>query len=416
MDQRTIAYECLCAVMIRKEYSNLTLRHALRQVEGRKRPYITQLFYGTLENYRCVRYQWEDLVAKQPKDSICVLMDMAVYELLWMHTKPYALINETIKLAKGRFASASGMINALLRKVEQRGKRDLPKDGDEALSIQTSHPLWLIRMWNAQYGKAVCEQICKADMLPRKGCGRVNTLKTSRAELLKRDPRFSCGSIGNDSITYDQGNLADTMWYQNGWITIQDKASQLVAPFLDPQPLERILDVCSAPGTKATHMAQLMNNQGEILCGDIHPHRVALIEEGAKRMGITCIKAKCMDATRLSDLKEGSFDRVLCDVPCSGYGTLSRKSDIKYHMQSSDMDTLIPLQASILARSCQMVKPNGYLVYSTCTLNKKENEKQIASFLKAQEQFILVKEQTIFPFAYGSDGFYMAKLKRISSK
>ena len=122
-------------------------------------------------------------------------------------------------------------------------------------------------------------------------------------------------------------------------------------------------------------MAQLMNNQGFILCGDLHPHRVKLILEGAKRLGITCIEARCMDASVLEDLPPMSFDRVLCDVPCSGYGTLSRKSDIKYRMQSTDMDTLIPLQAAILERSAQMLKVGGVLVYSTCTLNKKENEK-----------------------------------------
>ena len=154
-----------------------------------------------------------------------------------------------------------------------------------------------------------------------------------------------------------------------------------------------------------------MQDEGEILCGDIHEHRVHLIEEGAKRLGITCMKAVVMDATTLENI-EGTFDRVLCDVPCSGYGVLANKSDIKYHMESSDMDTLIPLQQKILNCACEKVKQDGVLVYSTCTLNKKENEKQIEAFLSTHEDFILEEQKTIFPFEYQSDGFFMAKLRR----
>ena len=211
---------------------------------------------------------------------------------------------------------------------------------------------------------------------------------------------------------YDYGNIADTSWYQSGCLAIQDEASQMIAPLLNPQPGQRILDVCSAPGTKATHMAQLMKDQGEIIALDIHEHRVALIEQGARRLGLSSIQTRCMDATCLEGLEEASFDGVLCDVPCSGYGTLSRKSDIKYHMQSEDMDTLIPLQAAILRQASAMVKPGGVLVYSTCTLNKKENEKQVEAFLQEHSEFEKVFERTVFPFEFGSDGFYMAKCRR----
>ncbi len=415
MDQRLCAYQCLCAIMLEQKYSNLVLRQSLQGFAPAQRPYITRLVYGTLEQALLVRYQWEDLATRSPKGEAAILLDMAVYELLWMDTQPYAVIDACVRIAKRRFAYACGMVNALLRRVTQRGQRPLPADSDAALSLETSHPLWLIKMWNAQYGKDVCTAICKENMKAHKSCARVNTLHISREELLRQDSRFQCGTLGEDSVYYQEGNIADTLWYQKGMLAIQDEASQLVAPFLQPKPQERILDVCSAPGTKATHMAQLMNNQGFILCGDLHPHRVKLILEGAKRLGITCIEARCMDASVLEDLPPMSFDRVLCDVPCSGYGTLSRKSDIKYRMQSTDMDTLIPLQAAILERSAQMLKVGGVLVYSTCTLNKKENEKQVAHFLKEHEEFSLIEEQTIFPFTYGTDGFYMAKLIRIGN-
>ncbi len=412
MEQRVITYECLKAVMIDKQYSNLVLRRILKTVETQKRPKITRVVYGTLENFRYVRWQWEAFVSRLPKPEICVLLDMAVYELLWMNEKPYALLNESVELAKRYVPSAAKMVNALLRRVNEQGMRPLPADPEEALALETSHPLWLYRMWKAQYGQTIAEQLCHDTRRVRKHAGRVNTCKLSRAELLAQDSHFSPSVIGDDAVIYDYGNIADTSWYQSGCLAIQDEASQMIAPLLNPQPGQRILDVCSAPGTKATHMAQLMKDQGEIIALDIHEHRTALITQGARRLGLSCIHARCMDATHLEGLEKASFDGVLCDVPCSGYGTLSRKSDIKYHMQSSDMDTLIPLQAAILRQASVMVRPGGVLVYSTCTLNKKENEKQIDAFLQEHDEFEKLTERTVFPFEYESDGFYMVKCKR----
>lgn len=412
MQQRAVAYQCLKAVMIDKQYSNLVLRHALVPIPPQNRPKITQIFYGTLENYRYVRWNWESFVTHLPKPEVCVLLDMAVYELLWMKEKPYVLLNESVALAKRSVPAAAKMVNAVLRRVNEQGMRPLPDDPEEALALATSHPLWLYQMWKAQYGPSIAERLCHDTHRLRKRVGRVNTRKLMRAELLAQDSHFSASSLGKDAVIYDHGNIADTTWYQKGYVTIQDEASQMIAPLLDPQPGQRILDVCSAPGTKATHMAQLMKDQGEIIALDIHAHRVALIEKGAQRLGLHCIQAICMDATHIEGFKEASFDGVLCDVPCSGYGTLSRKSDIQYHMKSSDMDTLIPLQAKILRQAATMVKPGGVLVYSTCTLNKKENEKQVEAFLHDHSDFEKQFERTIFPFEYESDGFYMAKVQR----
>lgn len=413
MQQRKMIYDCLKAIMIEKQYANLVLRHELKQLPSEKRGYVTQVVYGTLENYRYVRWCWECFVEYVPKKSVCVLLDMAVYELIWLQEAPYAIINETVEFAKRYLKSSAKLVNAVLRKVVLQGKRALPDDHDEALAVETSHPLWLVKMWNAQYGTEACEKICHASLHTHKSCGRVNTLKISRAKLLAQEPLFQEGKLGEDSFVMEQGNISDTKWYQEGYVAIQDEASQLIAPFLAPSPQERILDACSAPGTKACHMAQLMQNQGEIVAVDIHKHRVKLIEEGAARLGISCIKTIVGDACELSQFKDESFDRVLCDVPCSGYGTLSHKSDIKIHMESSDMDSLIPIQAAILKRTSQMVKRGGVIVYSTCTLNKKENEKQVASFLKERSEFVLAAERTIFPYEYGCDGFYMAKLEKM---
>lgn len=413
MNAREIAFSMLKDICLHNTYSNLLLRKELNKAKEQDKGLITQIVYGTLQNYRLCRYQWEDLVKKLPSDDICVLLDMSIYQLFYMDKVPaYAIINEAVEITKKSIhPKMAKMVNAVLHQAERRKEREVIGNEVKMLAIKTSHPEWIVSMWKAQYGMDVAEKICYANMETKPNAARVNTWKTSKEKLLAQDERFHEGYMSKDALLYD-GSIAETSSYEQGLISIQDEASQLIARIVDPQPDEEILDVCSAPGTKANHMAELMQNKGHIVCGDLHPHRVELIREGAKRLGITIMEPMVMDATELAEIKGQMFDRVLCDVPCSGYGVLARKSDIKYHMKSEDMDTLIPIQKKILSKSAEHVKPNGILVYSTCTLNKKENEKQIQAFLKEHADFMLVEERTIFPFEAHSDGFYMAKLQR----
>ena len=413
MKVRELSFQLLQKICLERSYSNLLLRHELDRLEGKDKGLATQIIYGTLQNYRLCRYEWEHYAKKLPPEPVCILMDMSVYQLLHMDKIPaYAIINEAVDICKKRInPSYAKLVNALLHQVDTHREIEMKGTKEEILAIQTSHPTWLVNMWSAQYGFETAENICHSDMEIKPMAVRVNRLKTNKEQLLVEEG-FEQGRISPDALRYHGVNLVTTSYYKEGLVSIQDEASQLVALCLDPQPNERILDACSAPGTKACHIGELMQDSGEIICGDIHEHRVELIKEGAKRLGLTSVHAIHMDATELAGLEEESFDRVLCDVPCSGYGVLANKSDIKYHMQSSDMDTLIPLQQKILQRCASMVKPKGILVYSTCTLNKKENEKQIQTFLKNHEQFTLVHEETIFPFTYESDGFFMAKLRK----
>lgn len=413
MNAREIAFSMLKDICLHNTYSNLLLRKELNKAKEQDKGLITQIVYGTLQNYRLCHYQWEDLVKKLPSDDICVLLDMSIYQLFYMDKVPaYAIINEAVEITKKSIhPKMAKMVNAVLHQAERRKEREVIGNEVKMLAIKTSHPEWIVSMWKAQYGMDVAEKICYANMETKPNAARVNTWKTSKEKLLAQDERFHEGYMSKDALLYD-GSIAETSSYEQGLISIQDEASQLIARIVDPQPDEEILDVCSAPGTKANHMAELMQNKGHIVCGDLHPHRVELIREGAKRLGITIMEPMVMDATELAEIKGQMFDRVLCDVPCSGYGVLARKSDIKYHMKSEDMDTLIPIQKKILSKSAEHVKPNGILVYSTCTLNKKENEKQIQAFLKEHDDFMLVEERTIFPFEAHSDGFYMAKLQR----
>lgn len=414
MNARSLAYQFMLEICLEKKYSNLVIRKCLDMADKKDRGLITQLLYGTLQNYRLCRYQWLPYVRKLPISEVCLLLDMSVYQLLYMDKVPdYAVVNETVQITKKRIHQTyANLVNAVLHKVIDHREREVVGTMEEILAIHTSHPTWLVHMWKAQYGWENTQAICFSNMEIKASAARVNTWKTTKQAIMKQDDRFVEGTLVQDALLFQGTSLVKTPYYKDGLLSIQDEASQLVARIVDPQPNENILDVCSAPGTKACHMAELMKNQGEIVCGDIHAHRIQLIEQGAKRLGLTCMIPMVMDATVLKEQEGRMFDRVVCDVPCSGYGVLSRKSDIKYHMQSTDMDTLIPLQQTILKTGSKHVVSRGILVYSTCTLNKKENEKQIGVFLDEHTEFELLYEQTIFPFQYHTDGFYIAKMKR----
>ena len=415
MKAREKAYNLLCEIILNKQYSNLILRKELNEFDEQDKRFITNIVYGTMQNYLYVRYLWENYVEKSIAKDIAILMDMSIYQIEFMDKVPtYAVVNEAVEIAsqlhKGKYKS---MVNAMLRRFMREEKREITGDDLTQLSILTSHPLWLVKMWNKQYGYEVTKKICYDNQeVPTLAC-RVNTLKSSKSELLI-NKKFREGYLSKDALLYEGGNIADTKEFLEGLITIQDESSQCVALMVDPKENERVLDVCAAPGTKTTHMAQLMKNTGEIIACDIHEHRVELIHNSMKRMGLNCIHPQQLDGTLAHESFEvESFDRILVDAPCSGYGVLKRKNDIKVHMEPSDMDEIIPLQASILESVSSLVKKEGILVYSTCTLNKKENEKQVEKFLKNHEEYTLLEMRTIFPYEYHSDGFFMAKFKKI---
>ena len=408
MNMREWCMQALYAICEEHAYSNLYLQKHLQQLEKQDRSLAVTIVYGTLQNQRYLRYQWETMVQRLPNKRIIHLIDMSIYQLMFLHgVPPYAVIHEAVDLCGKVSPKAKGMVNGVLRRFQREGKRTLPADEWEATALQASLPKWLVQMWKSQYGETICRKICQSMNQIHPQCIRVNRMKADKESLLASKD-YSCGKLSEDALYVEKGNAAESEAYKNGWISIQSEASQMVAIWMDPQPGERILDVCSAPGSKAAHMAERMNDEGEIICGDIHPHRVELIKKGAQRLSLHILDARVMDATLLEGIEDASFDGVLCDVPCSGYGVMGRKSDLKLHIDPQTMDTLIPLQYAILCKASTKVKEKGRLIYSTCTLNRKENEKQVERFLKEHPRFSLQKEQTFFPFEQGTDGFYIA--------
>ena len=413
MKARKFAYQALCEIILKKTYSNLYLKEHLNKVDEKDRALASNIVYGTLQNHRYVRYQWEYLAKNPVKKEVAILLDMSVYQLLYLENVPsYAILNEAVDLAKKSEAKMGSFVNGVLRNVMRNGKRGLPKDEMEALSIRYSYPLWLLKMWSAQYGNELMLRTVHAFQQVQRNSVRVNRMKASPQQLIDTGD-FEKGRMCEDALFYiGDAPLATTSYYLEGMVSMQDEASMMVARIMNPKANDKVLDMCSAPGSKACQMAELMHDEGVVVCCDIHPHRVELIRAGAKRLHLKSLQPMVNDATKLEHLQPQSFDRVLCDVPCSGYGVLGRKSDIKLHMESSDMDTLIPLQYDILKQGALMLKPQGVLVYSTCTLNKKENEKQIERFMKEHPNFKLLGMKTIFPHQCQSDGFFIAKLRK----
>lgn len=391
-------WKALDEVVNKEVYSNLYLRNHLHEVSERDRALATRIFYGTIQNYRYCRACWSKFVKNKVNDKMDVLLTMSTYQLLFLDKVPsYAIVNDAVNIAKKINVKYAGLTNAVLHKVKHIETKDV--------ALKYSLPDWLYKMWGSQYGQEQALIMAKAcvNILPL--YVRRNVLKTEVEDFSSSE--FIC--VKDPLYIYTQNNYFHHPYYQKGYMSAQDEGSFAIAKFVDPKENERILDCCAAPGTKTMAMAEMMYNKGHIDSFDLHAHRKDLIESDAKRLGIDIVHAGVQDATKFKS--SVLYDRILCDVPCSGYGVLSRKPDIKLRMLPEDMDTLIPLQYAILNNVCQYVKKGGIIVYSTCTMNKKENEKQIERFLKEHDMFRLVDEVNIFSDSK-QDGFYMAKLVR----
>ena len=394
-------YRALYEVIVHQVYSNLYLKNNLYQVDCKDQALATNIFYGTIQNYSFCQYVWKQYAHYKVSDKIDVLLSMSVYQLIFLDKVPsYAIVNEAIEIAKKEEPRSKGFVNAILRKIN-KNKINYPENEFNRLSIQYSLPVWLLKMWDKQYGSMQMR-----NMLPY--CNQIMPL------YIRYNPNYTfettyehiCGTLYKTNLN----QIANNQLYKDGKISVQDEGSYQICLFLDIKENMNVLDCCAAPGTKSMAIAEMLHHSGHVDCIELHEHRKELIEKDIQRLSLNNVSCFCQDARDLSSFLE--YDRVLCDVPCSGYGVLSRKPDIKLKMKPEDMDTLITLQYEILESASKHVKKGGILVYSTCTINKKENEKQIEKFIENHSNYECLEMKTIFP-QKEKDGFYMAKLKRI---
>ena len=413
---RIHAYRILNQYFEDESFLNIALNEELKKSELKRedKDLCTTIVYGTIQNLLAIQYQLQLYIkGKRVKKKIKTLLYLSLYQLMYLDKIPeYAVINEAVNIAKKQGYQTSKFVNAVLRNFVRNERRSLEGlDELERISIETSHPLWMVKMFNKQYGLEKTKKICLEDNTPPTRSGRVNTLKASKEELLK-EGCFKEGTLSKDALLYNKGNLALTSYFKEGKVTIQDESSQLVARLLDPQKTDYVLDMCSAPGSKTTHLSALMENQGKIEAYDLYEHKVKLVEYNLRRLGVKNVHIQAGDSTKLKEVyPEKTFNRILLDAPCSGFGVLKRKPEIKYH-DSSIMDGLVSLQALLLENAYYLLKNDGTMVYSTCTINKKENELMIQKFIEKHPDMEVIKQRTILNYEYHTDGFFMCKMKK----
>lgn len=347
-------------------------------------------------------------------------MRMGTYQLKFMDKIPtFAAVNESVRLAKKeKCAYASGLINSVLRKISAY-EIEYPCTDDKIsdLSIKYSCPTALVDHFVNNYGIEDTEGILSKSLGAAEIVLRVNTLKTDTdtliCELKKEGFEAERSPLISDAIILKSGAIMQSDAYKNGLFHVQDTASQLCVKSLDPQAGEIIFDMCSSPGGKAFTIAEMMKNCGHIYAFDLYAHRVKLINDGAKRLGIKIINGTVSDSsTFLKSLP--TADRVLCDVPCSGLGVIRRKPEIRYK-DLGFIDKLCDLQYNIINISARYVKSGGILVYSTCSLNKAENQSVCDKFLAYNQNFkkITLSDDdgytTLMPHKNNTDGFFIAK-------
>lgn len=432
---RQTAFEILNKINRDNSYSNLTLDSVLTgsDLSEPDASFTSALVYGVLERRITLDYVLSRHL-KQPikklKPQVLTALRMGAVQLLFMDKIPTsAAVNESVTLVRNNgCAFAAGLTNAVLRAIGREGLI-LPDDKDFDLycSVRYSFPLWLVRLWRDSYGDENAKGIMAACAGRPPLTVRVNTLRTT-VEQLKETLREK-GVEAEDAACQNALNLGKCgsverlKSFHQGLFHVQDAASQLCAAALDPQPGDTVLDLCSAPGGKAFTAAQLMNDSGRIICCDIHSHRLALIKEGAMRLGLRSIDVALNDAAVPND-RLPTADRVLCDVPCSGLGIVRRKPEIRFKDQA-EVDNLPQLQYNILNCSANYVKKGGRLVYSTCALNPAENEAVTRRFLREHPAFSAVEPSvggknsfvrdhtlTLMPHKDQTDGFFIAVFER----
>jgi len=405
---------------------------------------LTEIVYGTLRmrgriDWVIARFYKGDPAAMD--SGIRNILRTALYQLFFTDRIPaFAIVDEAVNLAKALCPAASGLVNAILRNAIRKEREiifpDLRTDPAHHIAVVHSHPLWLVQTWIALIGVRDTLAFCKANNEMPPLAVRVNRLKATRENVMEQLQLEGCTvektKISPDGLTLTRPGMSirETLGYRKGLLQIQDEASQLVACLLDPRPGEKILDVCAGVGGKTSHLAEMMQNRGEITAVDISRQKAKALLENAGRLGVKIIVPFVKDFREdPGDALHGAFDGILLDVPCSGLGTLRRNPEIKWRITPADLQRHADLQRRLLDNAAGCLRPGGRLVYSTCSVMPEENETVIKNFLARHREFRCIHppelippsmqtEEGLFrtrPDRHGSDGFFGAVLQLQSS-
>lgn len=442
---REVALDMLLQIEKNQAYSNLLLNQTVKRskLDQRDVGLLTEIVYGTIQRRDTLDFYLQPFIKKGVSSLdvwVKILLRLSVYQIVYLDRVPdRAIVHEAVQIAKKKgHKGISGMVNGVLRSILRQGLPtfDQVKDETKRLALETSFPLWIVKRWVEQYGLDETKAMCETSLTPPSVTVRVNRVKGTVTEAIERLTEEGLivkrGELSPDAIVIEKGNVFETRAYNQGYVTAQDESSMLVGQAVDVQPGMSVLDACAAPGGKSTHLAEQMNDEGTVLSFDLHEHKVKLIRQQAERLNLKSIQAEALDARKIDQRLPGlQFDRVLIDAPCSGFGVIRRKPDIKWTKSEQDILAIHVIQQDILDAVAPFVKPGGTLTYSTCTVDKEENEESVRAFLTNHEDFELdstledrLPEKlvqsgryqtgmvTILPQDFQTDGFFIASLRK----
>lgn len=441
--ERELVLAILMEVTQQNVYSHLALNSVLEKyqyLEKKERAFITRVTEGTLEHMIELDYilnQFSKVKVNKMKPVIRNILRSAVYQLKYMDSVPdSAVCNEAVKLAvKKGFGTLRGFVNGVLRNVA-RGldQVEYPKEGIPRLSVCYSMPEWILSLWEKSYDLSAIETMLQAFQKETPVTIRCNLAKTTPEELKQSLEQEGVTVISHPYLSYafwirGYDHLAELSSFQKGEFYVQDISSMLVGEIAAPNAGDQVIDVCAAPGGKALHIAEKLQETGSVEARDLSPYKVGLIEENIERSGLTNIRAVRQDATMFDSTAEETADLVIADLPCSGLGVLGKKTDLKYKATEQGTKELAELQKEILKNAARYVRHGGALIYSTCTINPAENMENVHWFLKEFPEFTLAPiadklcsklrksvQETgclqLLPGIHDSDGFFIARFEK----
>ena len=426
MTARETAFEVLTRCEKQGQYSNLALDAALKRgnLSQPDRALTTTLVYGVLERKLTLDHQIASL-SSRPLDQISAApltaLRLGLYQLAYLDRIPvHAAVNETVSLTDRK---TSGFVNAILRSFLRRDRKLLYPNCEEDItsyfSIRYSVGKALCQRFLDAFGEEKTEAVLSAFENNPPLALRVNTLKSTREALLEQLRSNGYEAVPsaitpNGVLVYGNAPVTQLNGFSEGEFFVQDQASQICVEALDAHPLQRVLDTCACPGSKTFGIAINMENRGSLIACDLHASKLSLIRSGAERLGISMIEIQERDARAVTpqwETEDGQFDRILCDVPCSGFGVLAKKPELRYKDPKTS-DTLPDIQLDILRNSFRCLKAGGKLVYSTCTVLPEENQMNLDRFLAETPDAILERAETFFPDTHGTDGFFVSVLTK----
>lgn len=430
VNERELVLDMLLQITRDGEYSHIVIKNVLdkyQYLDKRERAFITRVVNGTLERMIEIDYiinLFSKVKVNKMKPLIRTILRSSVYQMKYMDSVPdSAICNEAVKLAGKRgFVNLKGFVNGVLRNISRNlDKINYPDEKDKVsyLSVKYSLPEWLVKQWLNVYGEETVKTIGSAFLEEKPLTVRFNERKIKKEDLvgiLKKEgvtvgevPEIPCALYLSG---YD--HLSALPSFCEGLYQVQDLSSMQVALWSGVKEGDQVLDVCAAPGGKSIHIAELLNGTGHVEARDLTEYKVDLLRDNIERSGLTNIEAVCQDATVYDPDKKKSADIVIADLPCSGLGVLGKKPDLRYKMNEKTEADLVELQRKILSVVKDYVKPDGKLLYSTCTIHREENEGNVEWFLKEYPEFELVKDKQMIPGKDTGDGFYIAIIKRVN--